>query len=587
MAVLAALARRPGRLVSRTELLEAIWPGGEVYDDALTQCVYQLRQQLLHAGGDDMYRNLIGTVPKRGYVLKAPVETVASEPASARPNRPRGRRWFLLGALAAVIALLAGWAGLRWHDGNGAAPASAGRHTVAVLPFLPLTEDEREPVLELGMADTLITRLSGIGELVVRPMSSIRRYGDLQRDALEAGRQLAADAVVDGSIQRSGDTLRVAVRLLRVADGTALWAQTINEPYGSIFTVQDEITARIADALALELGRDRRRALAHGGTSSTEAYERYLRGRYHFMRLTPQDMRASFGYFREAVELDPDYTQAWLGLASVSFRIPIAGEAPPREYYPVARQAAERALELDPDSAEAYAMLGWIEHWFAWNWTASEAHFRRAIELNPNDTESHLGYAHLLSNSGRHERAIREVRRARELSPYYPVAAALEGKFLLQAGRADEALRRLQASRQVGKDLWLYHVAIAGAYAAAGRTDEALAGLRRARELSGDSTWAIAMEIGLLVQLDRRQEAEALLETMVRLASERYVPPYDLAVAYNDLGDPDSAMAMLNRAYEARDPKLVFLAAGDWQSLEDRPELRDLLKRTGFRANTQ
>ena len=597
MAVLESLARSPGELVTRQELLDDIWPGGEVYDEALTQCVYQLRQQLFSVGGSPEYRNLITTVPKRGYVLKAEVDVVAKEAAvdpvvdGAAVNEvaesTRQKRALFLGAVVVVLAVGATWAIFQWRSEGDATSGQSRAEVVAVLPFLPLAGNDRDPVLELGMADTLITRLSGISELVVRPVSSVRRYVDLERDALEVGRQLGVDAVVDGSIQRSGDTLRVAARLLRVSDGTALWGDTMSGPFGDIFAVQDEICARIADALALEFGQDERREMAKGGTANAEAYEHYMQGRYHLARLTPNDLRESVEHFRAAVALDPEYTQAWLGLASAQFRSPIAGEVPPMEYFPRAFEAAQRALKLDPSSAEAYAMFGWIAHWYEWDWAASEVHFKRAIELNPNDTESHLGYAHLLSTVGRYEEAIVEGRRARELSPNYMAAAALEGGFLMRAGKPEEALRHMEAAREVGENLWLFRITLAGAYAANGRMEEALAEMAQASDLTGGGTWVMANQIGMLQRVGRGEEAKALFADLLKQSQERYVPPYDLAVAHQAMGDLDTALAMLERALEVRDPKLVFITQNVWSPLRGQSRFERLAQHVNLQLDRE
>ncbi len=580
MAVLQALARSPGELVSRADLLAEIWPGGAIYDEALTQCVYQLRQQLISAGGDEC-RKLINTVPKRGYVLDGDVQPVEATPGEVEASRPRGPgRRLLAGILAALLVVVAAGVFLEWGNKPDAENVLPSTHTLAVLPFLPVVEANRDPALELGMADTLIARLSGKGAIIVRPITSVRRYSDLERNSLQAGHELGVDAVVEGSIQRSGETMRVTVRLLRVSDGAALWADTFNEQFSGIFSVQDDICERIATALAPELGQQGDKILAQVGTSNTEAYELYLKGRYHLARLTPADLRASVDYFREAVALDPGYAQAWLGLAGVEFRIPLAGEAPPMEYYPDAKLAAQRALEIDPTLAEGYAMLGWIAHWFDWDWQMAEAYFKHAIELDPNDTESHLGYAQLLANSGRSEQALDEVRRARELSPFYMAAAALEGGYLLRAKRPDEAVQRLEAARQLDENFWLTRIVLAGAYRAVGRNEDALAEAEAARRISAGSTWATANEVGILVRLGRQPEAEALLEEMLQRSADHYVPPYDMALAYVALGDDDSALVWLDSAYEARDPKLAFLGVEQrWNSVRDRPEFADLIRR--------
>lgn len=584
MAVLQMLSKYQGEPVTRAQLLESIWPGGDVYDEALTQSVYQLRQHLFSAGGDEQHRNLISTVPKRGYVLNVEVRPLVDRKTEPGVWHSSSRHKRYLAAAIVVFLAIAAWGLHRGLNGTDTVLPLAETRTIAVLPFLPLVDTEREPVLELGMAETLITRLSGIQQLVVRPISSVRRYGDMNRDTLDAGRRLGVDAVLDGSVHHSGDTLRVAVRLLRVPDGAALWAETIDVPFGSIFSVQDEICQRIATALAVELRQDERYAMVRGGTSNTQAYQKYMQGRYHLARFTPTDLLQSVSHFREAVALDPNYTQAWLGLASVQFQIPLAGEVPPREHFPLARQAAEKALELDPDSAEGYAMLGRIEHWFEWDWAAAEAHFKRAIALNPNDSESHLGFAHLLASTGRFEQAIEEVRRARELSPLYPVAAALEGGFLLWAGRVEEALQRLEEARPVGDGFWLFHITLSGAYSASGKPEEALLEMRRASEVSGGSTWVMANEIGLLMRMGQSLEAQALFESLLQRSEGTYVPAYNLAVAYRAMGDFDSAMAMLLQAFESRDPKLTLMGIGGWPSLRERPEYQDLLQRLNLQV---
>jgi len=587
LAVLQALTRRAGILVTRSELLDGIWPGADIYDEALTQCVYQLRQQLTTVGGAE-YRNLITTVRKRGYILNAEAHPVTPEVAAAVVLAPEVKSRKLVFVMMAVVLLLVGsWAIFRWLDGTEPALTAPQAFTVAVLPFVPLDEYIRDPVLELGMADTLIARLSGIREIVVRPIASVRRYMEIDRDALQAGRELGADAVMEGSIQRVGEDLRVVVRLLRVSDGTALWAGTFNDNATSIFAVQDAISERIAIALNHELGQQVSPKPARLGTSNTDAYELFLKGRYYLARLTRPDMLASLDYFREAVSLDPDYARAWLGLASVQVRMPLAGELPPDEYYPKAKSAAQRALEIDPALAEGHAMLGWISFWYEWDWAASEAHFQRAIELDPNEPESHLGYAHLLSNTGRHEQALAEVRRARELSPFFLVAAALEGDFLVRAQKLEEAILRLEDGRQQDESFWLIRKNLAEAYYAAGRYEDALAEARVARQASAGHSSTIALEISALAKLGRAEEAEAQLNELLQWAEELNVAAYYVAVALHAIGEADTALAWLERAYQARDPALAFLGVGQWDKLRGRPEFINLMQRMGLAELTR
>lgn len=581
MALLQRLASCPGELVTRAELLADIWPGGEVYDEALTQSIYQLRQQISAVVGAGAQNKLITTVPKRGYILNCAVQniTAASDPVTTAPQKPGIKPWPMAGFLALLVLLLV-WMALQWRAEQSPEPAPTEHLTIAVLPFLPLISDTGDPVLELGMADTLIARLSRIKQVIVRPINLVSRFTAPDRDSLQLGQQLEVDAVVEGSIQRYDSHIRVSARLIRVADGVALWADTFDESFSNIFQLQDVICTRIADALALHLEPEEQKNLATAGTEQTDAYVLYLKGRMHLLRLTPEDLRTSIQYFKQAVELDPMYAQAWLGLANARFRIPIAGEAPPLEYYPAAKDAANRALEIDPTLAEGEAILGWIAHWFDWDWVASKTHFQRAIQMDPNDVESHIGYAHLLSSSGQYEQARAEVWRARELNPLHPIAAALEIRFLMELGQVEKALSLGEQARSMNDEFWLIRITLAGVYSTLGRDEEAAAELQAALRLSGNSSYVTAWQIIKLATTGRELEAQKILDELIDRSKTTYVPPYDIALAYMGLNDQDTAMSWLQQGYLLRDPKMVFLELGEpWQELRSRPDFLELLGR--------
>ncbi|MGH8034608.1 MAG: winged helix-turn-helix domain-containing tetratricopeptide repeat protein, partial [Lysobacterales bacterium] len=472
---LLCLLQNRAEVLTKEKLIQAVWPGRVVEENNLNQNISTLRRALGESQGDHRY---IVTVPGRGYRFVAEVKTATGHPAivavnaivrpiepetiaSLEPVEPGATeardhsRHHVAWAIAALLAIGVTWAVFEWRNTAENQSASNPLQSIAVLPFLPLTVEQSEPELELGMADTLIARLSRLDQIVVRPIAMVRGFGAMDRDSLVAGKALGVAAVVEGSIQRSDGLIRVTVRLLRVTDGKALWAGTFDEPFSDIFAMQDDICARISDALALHLGPEEQKNLARGGTSQTEAYLLYLKGRFHLVPLTAPEMRTAIDYFRQAVALDPDYAQAWLGLANVQFRMPLAGEAPPKEFFPQAKAAALRALEIDDQLAEGYAYLGWIAFWYEWDWASAESLFQHALSLNPNDFESHLGYAHLLSNTGRHEAALGEVRRARELAPFSPIASMLEAGFLATAGRPEEALERLEEDQEIIKGFWV------------------------------------------------------------------------------------------------------------------------------------
>ncbi len=225
-------------------------------------------------------------------------------------------------------------------------------------------------------------------------------------------------------------------------------------------------------------------------------------------------------------------------------------------------------------------MLGWIAFWYEWDWRKSESIFRHAIALNPYDAESHLGYAHLLANTGRLAQAIEEAQRARELSPFFTMITALEGMWLLRAGRVEEAQQQLERARDQDATFWHTRIALADIYRRQGRFDEAAKEAKLAREYSGDSTWGIINEVGALVEQGRTDEAEALRNSLLDRAKKRYVPPYDLACAAIVLGAMDDALAWLEKAFALRDPKMTFLAVDKiWEKLRSRPEFIDLLRR--------
>ncbi|MEJ7699710.1 MAG: tetratricopeptide repeat protein [Pyrinomonadaceae bacterium] len=452
------------------------------------------------------------------------------------------------------------------------------------MPFKPLVADNRDEVLEMGMADILITRLGGNREIVVRPLSSVRRFGNLEQDVLQAGRALDVEAVLDGSIQRWGDGIRVNARLIKVADGTALWTGTFDEKFtGGIFVVQDAISNRVASALAFQLSSEERKRLTRHYTENVEAYELYLKGRYHAAKLTPPETNKGISYFQQAIEIDPNYALAYAGLARAYQTLPPASDFPPTEFFPKAKAAAQKALEIDDRLAEAHAVLGWVIFWYDWDWNAAENQDRRAIELNPNSADAHEVYAHLLSNTGRHAEALAEMKLARELDPLNLRINALEGQFLLHAGQTDEALARLQKTFELSPNFWLAHNMAASAYIEKEMYSEAIAEARQAREFSGVSSHPLAFSGYALAKSGRTAEARAVLDELSKLSTERYVPPYYIALIHNGLGEGEQALTWLERGFEQRDAKMVFLKVEPkWNNLRNEPRFIELMRRMNF-----
>lgn len=562
------LVTNAGRLVDKRELMRAVWGDTVVEENNLTQAVSTLRQ-LLGERSDE--HRFIVTVPGRGYRFIAVVRAVAAgdeadgRPAAADAAKPadtgrRGdpsRRRRLAGGGLLLVAIIAAMAWLWWRpDGFAAGP---GIEAVAILPFKPLVAGNRDPALELGMADTLITRLSNGAGLVVRPLSSVRKYTDLDQDPVAAGRELEVDAVLEGSIHRDADALRVSARLVRVRDGAALWADQIDQSWTDVFRVQDLIAERVAGALELRLTSAERQRLAHRDTESGEAYRLYLLGRYHLLKLVPPEIDKGIEYFRQAVEADPGYAAAYGGLAEAYRALAITSDRRPAEVLPVGKAAALKAIELDASHEPAYASLCFIQVWWDWDWNGAERSCRQALALNPTSADGHRAYAILLSDLGRHDEAIAEARRATELEPLSLITRAIEGHVLIYGGRTDEALERLRATLELEPNFWIARLFIGKAHLARGEFAEALAQFEKAREYSAGNSETLSMIAYARARTNDTQGAKVILDELLARASGRYVPAFNIAMIYAGLDDRERALDWLEKARAERDVRLTFL----------------------------
>jgi serine/threonine-protein kinase len=340
----------------------------------------------------------------------------------------------------------------------------------------------------------------------------------------------------------------------------------------------------VAGALAPRLGREEQKRLTKRYTLSAEAYELYARGRYHALKATLPEIQAAISYFQQAIALDPSYALAYVGLADAYRSFPLNSDMPPDEFFPRAKAALQKAIEIDDTLAEAHAVLGFTIFWYDWDWSAAEDQFRRALELDPNDADAHLFYAHLLSNTGRHPEALAEAKRARELDLLNLRTNALEGHFLNHAGRVDEALVRLQKTLELDSNYFLAHLFAWSAYVEKGMYGEAAAEARRARELNNVSTQPVAHLAYTLAKSGKRREAHVELNRLLELSTERFVPPYLIALVYNGLGERDQALVWLERGFQQRDPKMVFLMVEPkWANLRSEPRFQDLLQRVGLK----
>lgn len=571
---LLVLVRNSGRVVEKQELMKEVWPDTFVEENNLTGNIFALRR----AFGEHHY---IETVPRRGYRFTADVRQVRVEagevPATlgTAPDltdvglsspRPERRKSFLriglvpflivFATLTVVAVVMLYKRAPRMERTGSKSPAVK---SIAVLPFKPLGEESRDEFLSLGMADALITRLSNLQQLVVRPSSSILKYTAPDQDPLEAGRQQGVDAVLDGKIQRAADRVRVTVQLLRVQDGQQLWADRFDEKFTDIFALQDAISERVVAALALKLTGFEQDRFTKRYTENTEAYQLYLRGRYFWNKRTGESLQKGIEYFTQAIEKDSHYSLAHAGLADSFIILGNFGLLPPNEAYPKARAAAEQALKVDPDLAEAQVSLAFVKSLFERDWPGAEAGFRRAIELNPNYGPAHQWYGVSLAGAERLDEAVAELRRAQQVDPQSLTISAVVGWMLYLARDYDKAIAQEKTVLEMDANFALAHRYLALAYEQKGMHTEAIAEFQSAKSLSG----ARPLDSGSLghayAVAGRTAEARKILKEVNDRSPHVYFPAYDIALIHVALGEKDLAFEWLEKAFQERSPWLIHL----------------------------
>jgi serine/threonine-protein kinase len=599
------------RVVGKDELIATVWPGRVVEENNLTQAISALRRAL----GDEA--NAIVTVPGRGYRFVAPLhdDTDAGTPAPARPTAsasapvdaaatppagiPAARRWTtpllaLALVLVASIGVVLAWRGRMpaaadaavvppAHAAAAAVAAPAPPTTLAVLPFRSLSAGPRDPLLDLGLAETLIARVSGVASLRVRSLSSSQRFAGATADALEAGRALGADYVLEGTTQRRDARVRVNARLLAVRDGRALWSGTFDEDMARAFTLQDGLAEAVTSALALKLRASPAGLRSPCDGTDALAYRAYLMGRYQLDRPRADRMHVALDAFKQAVDRDPSCARAYAGMAFAYRALVMTGDEEPRERVPLARAAAERALAIDPDLAEAHASLGFIQFWYDWDWDAAEASFKRAIALNPSSAQARMAYAHLLANLGRNKEAADQARQAVALDPLSPLILTLSASFLGGGGFPDEAAAALAKSRELEPDFWTAMLNSGTKKIRTGDAAGAVTDLRRALARCGDCSQAASVLGAAYVKAGDRRAAEALLASMEARDRADYIPATSLAALHLALGDREGTLDLLERAYEDRDVRMPFLRMDTrWKPLHDEPRFQALLRKMHF-----
>ena len=579
------LIEHNGTVLEKDELMRAVWPDTVVEENNLSQNISQLRRALGET--PDQHRYIV-TVPGRGFRFVAAVSTHTDDDArgaadgispshaakrseavstGAVGSKPAGGLKSNLRLIVIACVLVAGLsaAGLfLWRARTGTAPAappapvSAPIKTIAVLPFKPLVQDEEDQALQLGMADTLIAKLSNSRGVVVRPISAVRRYSALEQDPQVAGRELNVEAVLDGYIQKRGDRIRVTARLLSVGDGKQVWAGQFDEKMTDIFAVQDSISERVATALALPLTGEERARLRRRYTENVEAYQLYLRGRYFLSRRVPEALQKAIEYFRQAITLDSNYAPAYAGLSSAYAFMSSAefGGVRPREVMPKAKESALRAVAMDDALAEAHIAVGRAAV-FERDWPTVEREYKRGLELDPNYSEGRQLYALFLLRTGRLDEALTEARRAWQIEPSSANKIVVLGWIHYFRREYDWAIEQYGQTLDMDPNNQPARFRLGLAYVQKGMLDQAIAELEKAVSLSARNARHVAF-LGYAYALSgRRGEAQQLLNELQVRSSLAYVCSYDIAIIHLGLGDKKRALEWLEKTDQERDDWLL------------------------------
>ncbi len=461
-----------------------------------------------------------------------------------------------------ILRHLNGWAVL--------APApTPGRRTdaniksIAILPLKLLnlgpTSDTSESFLGVGLADAMITRLSGVRTLAVRPTSAIVSYGDESTDPLQAGRELSVDYVLDGRIKLLGNRVRVSLQLLDVQQEANSWAHQFDEQFSDALDLEDSISAKVAESLLPQLTETGHRRFRKRGTDNPRAFDAYLRGRFFWNKFTPGSLPMAHASFEEAIKLDPNYALAYVGLADFYNWAGIYGILPPTVTIPQAKAAAKRAIELDDSLGEAYATFGLSIETSDCDWKETERIYQHALELNPNYSLAHEWYSSLLVGTGRFEEGLREIRRAEELDPLSLRGMTLTAWSLYQVRRFEEAKAKAQQLVELDRNYPQGPFQLGNILIEMGETENGLALIREAVRLMPGSALPMSLLCFALVAAGEREEAEAVLAEILKTAATGYVKEYFLAMAHLALGHHDEALTSLEKAVAERDPWLVWL----------------------------
>jgi len=600
--VLTLLLERAGEVIRREDLQSRLWPGDTFveFENGINAAVKRLRERL----GDSAERpRYIETIPRSGYRFIAPVSRVSNgnsasvvtsdtKPANL-PDQPPNtvakvrinpRWWFGALAVAAILAIALYWAMSR-SSRRLERPSSVQIRSIAVLPFANLSGDSEQEYFADGMTDELITSISKIPGLTVISRTSVMQYKRTNKQLPTIARELNVDGIMEGTVLRQGDRVRITIQLLHGPSDTHLWADTYERDLHDVLTLQDELADAVARQVKVAVTSSYQQfQREHIRSLDPKSYESYLKGRYYFNSLQVEKAAASF---KEAINLEPEYAQAYAGLAETYDLFEPQNAAPAHQAISAAKAAALRALELDGNVAEAHTSLGWANMVYDWDWTGAEANFKRALQLNPNSETAHLWYGCELVWESRFDEGLSEMRRAQEVAPASAYMAAFFGMGLYQARRYEEAVHRSKEALELDRTFPAAYQWLGLTYAAVGRHEEAVNELEKSLQFSRDRGVRISVALSRLGYAygvaGRRADALAILEELRRMSATKHVPPPHFAIVYIGMGDKDRAFDWLNKGLRERSYEMPLIKTDPrFDSLRKDPRFQDLLKDMSF-----
>lgn len=605
---LLVLLQNRDRVLAKEELMKTLWPDSFVEEVNLAQNVSALRKALGESPGENLY---ITTIPGKGYRFVAAVREVGdaageiiverhtharvvvsqqteeeedSSPAVFnRPPRalppPTPSSAARIAWLSLLFLCLAG-AGIYLWRTRPANPTEEPLHSLAVLPFQPLTPDPGDQHLGLGVTDAVITKLSNIRQLLVRPTDVVVRYFSPNIDPMQAARQLGVETLLSGKIQESGDRIRVTVQLVRVRDGRPLWAQSFDEKFTNIFAVEDSISEQVAEALAVHLAAEQKQQLERHYTQNIDAYRNYLEGRYAEFTFTRNGMNQAIAYFNRAIANDPSYALAYAGLAD-AYTTESDWLLSPREALPKAEAAARKSLAFDDNLAEAHEALA---HALLHEWRLPEAdrEFHRALLLNPSSTTTYYTYAEYLASIGQADQAIAQMNKALTIDPLSPeVNSFLAWDYYLKRDY-DGCLAISAKAMQNFPTFWVPHLTAGMCHSIKHQYPEAIREFQKAREINPEATFPLAGLGVAYADSGNKTEALKIVQQVKSLAKQTYVSPVYIGLVYGAMGEHDTEFTWYEKGYEDQAEWLLWLTLDPlFDQVRAAPRFQQLVRKVG------